>query len=395
MSWRDALVDASFRGVAFHASRHSHSGGRRVSVDEFPRGEAPLTEDLGALTESFRIDAYLFGLNYLDQASRLKEALDQKGSGRLVIPWLGEVSVHCVRWRREESELEGGFVRFSLTFVEKGDGPTGVSVGSDAVAIVDAAAEAASSAATTAVSENLVVENSPEFVRDPISAASAAVSEALAPLEVFSDLEQEVAAQASALQDLASLSAGLLTSPADLASTLFVAFDRIGGSFSNALGSFSAYKAAFGIAIAKSGGRSELSAVADANGETVTSAARALAVTGAARSAVRVDWDSRSDAIEARDEILAEIDELLAISDDASYLALANLRSAIVDQIPNPAIDIPQVDLIRLGNSLPALVVAFRETGDPAGAESLIARNKVRHPGFVPAGVDLEVIRDD
>jgi prophage DNA circulation protein len=44
----------------------------------------------------------------------------------------------------------------------------------------------------------------------------------------------------------------------------------------------------------------------------------------------------------------------------------------------------------------PALVLAQRLYGDPASVEAraaeIVARNKVRHPGFVPGGVALQVL---
>lgn len=47
MAWKDRLVDASFRGVAFKTEDESLTAGRRVETHEFVNRDKPYTEDLG------------------------------------------------------------------------------------------------------------------------------------------------------------------------------------------------------------------------------------------------------------------------------------------------------------------------------------------------------------
>jgi prophage DNA circulation protein len=46
---------------------------------------------------------------------------------------------------------------------------------------------------------------------------------------------------------------------------------------------------------------------------------------------------------------------------------------------------------VRFSATLPALVVAHRVYGDATRADEIVSRNRVRHPGFVPGGIALEV----
>jgi len=41
---------------------------------------------------------------------------------------------------------------------------------------------------------------------------------------------------------------------------------------------------------------------------------------------------------------------------------------------------------------MPAIVLAYRLYGDAERADEIVARNRVRHPGFVPGGQPLEVL---
>ena len=44
------------------------------------------------------------------------------------------------------------------------------------------------------------------------------------------------------------------------------------------------------------------------------------------------------------------------------------------------------------GLAIPALVLAHRLYDDPSWDADIVARNDVVHPGFVPGGVDLQVL---
>lgn len=394
MTWREEFRQPSFRGVPFKFRSHDASGGRRVSVDEFPRGEEPRTEDMGGSPRTYRLDAHILGPDYLTRARALEEALEQKGPGRLIHPFLGALWVHCVRWRRAEDSKDGGIVVFSLAFIEASDGGVGLTVGDDAIARVDEAAEAAKDASEETIAGDLQSTGNPEYVRSPIREASAAIANRLKKLESFSDRAEDAAQQASEISELLNVSADLLTAPADLASSIRVAIDRVAGSFDNALGAFYAYRLLFGLSLDEDSGIGFLSVIADQNGRTVTENARAMAAAGATRAAVRVDWAAREDAVTARQAILAEIDELLETAGDSAFIALQRLRGTAIEQIPNPAVDLPQIGIVQLAQSQSSLVVSFREYGTPDRADEIVSRNRVRHPAFLPAGVPLEVLQD-
>ena len=391
MAFEDTLRIATFRGVEFKVSSREASGGRRISVDDIPRAPNPITEDMGGMGEGMRVDAFLVGDDYMEQAALLSAALSQKGAGRYIDPWLGEQWVHAVRYTRSESRLRT--VSFSIYFQAAHDSSVLEVEDQSPVDEIDSASEAASESAEAGAVEKIDAEG-PEFKRKGMSEALAELGNLIEPLGVFSDLATEVAAQADRVTSLINQAATLATSPVDLASAVRVAVGGIAGSFSNALGALYAYEAIFGVSRSGSSGSSLSARQADANTDAVFEQARQEAVAGAARAAVRVDWGSREEAVEARDRVIAEIETLLGSADDEAYLALENLQATLVDFVPSLTQDIPYTDTIELGSPIAALTLAFREYGDASREGEIAARNRVPHPGFMPAGVPIEVLRE-
>lgn len=122
MAWKDRLVDASFRGVAFKVESEDAGVGRRVETHEFPNRDKPYTEDLGKVSFRPNISAYVIGEDCYDQRDRLIEALNKPGPGTLIHPSYGEVKV-CVdgEARVSTTASDGRMVRFDLRFVEAGE----------------------------------------------------------------------------------------------------------------------------------------------------------------------------------------------------------------------------------------------------------------------------------
>ena len=121
MSWRDSLYQGSFRGVAFQTNETNSSHGRRVIVHEYPKQSTPYVEDMGKKAREESFECFVSGLDYMQQRDALVAALEKAGSGKLVHPFHGELSVHVIDVRIVESSRELGVARFTITFIEAGD----------------------------------------------------------------------------------------------------------------------------------------------------------------------------------------------------------------------------------------------------------------------------------
>jgi prophage DNA circulation protein len=120
MSWLDRLQTASFRGAKFLWEQVDTSGGRRVVVHEYPFQDDPYAEDMGLKANEIKLNAYLIGKDYDQQAITFQKALDQKGAGVLVTPLQGSMQAQLTTWSRTDTTAQGGIARYQLTFVRTG-----------------------------------------------------------------------------------------------------------------------------------------------------------------------------------------------------------------------------------------------------------------------------------
>ena len=119
--WPSQLRAASFRGVPFYVADHSYESGRRLAVTEFPFRDDTDVEDLGRARRIFTVNAYLVDDDYFPSARFLQSACEDNAvTGLLIHPWMGDHHVRCQRMRRLESQKEGRFVRFEITFISIG-----------------------------------------------------------------------------------------------------------------------------------------------------------------------------------------------------------------------------------------------------------------------------------
>ena len=122
---------------------------------------------------------------------------------------------------------------------------------------------------------------------------------------------------------------------------------------------------------------------------------RRAAVLQSAQVAAATDWLAADDAIAARDTITAGI-ELQLTSDNIPandvYASLTAVRAAVVRDLEQRGAQLPRLRSVTLQQPLPALVVAQKLYGDASRADAIISRNRVAHPGRVPAGEALEVL---
>lgn len=166
MAWRDNLIQASFRGVDFFVSSHDYSVGRRTQISQYPFKDKPYTNDLGLDIDEFLIEAYIIAnqtnnQDYFQQRDALITAIKKSGPGKLVHPYLGEHSVVLsARARVRESFIDGGMVRFTLSFVKAGD-TKDLSSSIEPITLVDESAEDAIDTTLDSFYDQYTVENEP------------------------------------------------------------------------------------------------------------------------------------------------------------------------------------------------------------------------------------------
>jgi len=129
--WRSLLrTPASWRGVIFYVETGARLSGRRTVVHEYPKRNEPYSEDMGRHARRLHFSGYLVyrvntppGMSpYHSQRTRLINALEQDGPGRLIHPvfWPQGANCMCERYTMVENRQRGGFTEFEMMFVEVG-----------------------------------------------------------------------------------------------------------------------------------------------------------------------------------------------------------------------------------------------------------------------------------
>lgn len=416
MSWRDRLRPANFRGAAFFVLQSDFEGGRRTQVTEYVGREVTRADDLGRRAERFRVSAIVIGDDYLSDRDYLIARCTRPGpgyprfaGGKLVHPYYGDLDVVCERISVREDVERGGAAFIDLDFVEADSGQValGSVLGGPSQQSADAAAAAATQAAAAEATDLVVTEGRPELVRTAVAGAAAAglgtvssglgflsslsVPSTLAPLaQVSSTISLAKTQVAQAITNVATLA----TTPADLVLEIVAAVEQIKVAASSALSSFYVYEYLFGLLGGDDGSdpTGSIAAEAQAKAAAVTSLLRRTAVAQASASAVGADWASRADAEAARARLLEVLASERLTASDAVASELGRLRQIVTAGVPSPDQALPSVRTVVPAGTTSSVLVAYEQTGSVAGEQALVERNRLREPGFIAAGSELEVL---
>lgn len=389
----DDLFPASFRDVPFLVESTGLSAGRRVQVHEYPQRDMPFVEDLGRATRDIEFAALLVGDDYIDQVNDLLAALEEPGPGTLVHPWFGEMQVSL----REKSSLtlDSGLGRavLQLAFVESGELEFPMATSSTQQASRNAAAELE----TSAIDEFVASFNVQGF-QDFVTAAATGNLGNVLGIVGLSEVGKLLGFATGLAQSVSTLIA-LVKYPSALGYKLMGMFGLSGiattiAAWSNVVRSLSRTTKSSKM---KSPPRSRIytpsRAQADKNAAAVYTLARqamiAQAVGASSLVGTKVDSGavpvaSYAEMMAVRNELIAAIDAESLTASDAVYTALQDARAAVWQDLTTRARDNARMDTLTPPETLPALVVAYDYYETALRDAEIVARNRIRHPGFVP-----------
>jgi prophage DNA circulation protein len=397
MSWRDKLQQGKFRNAPFFWKSAETDLGRRTARHDYPFRDDAFFEDMGKVPREFTLEMYVIGADYMEARDLLARAFEAPGPATLVHPTLGTLKVVvCGRVKLREATDEGGMARFTATFVLAGDNkfPTAVV---DTVSAVSGRASQASDVALAAFASSFTVAAKPGFIK----------VEAISRLRSIADTIQGIANRIPTdidtpqlLQDaraFASSVSSLITRPLDLARNMVSLLDEVAALGIDPLARFGIHQGMFDLGWdwAKVTPTTPSRILEAANQAVIVDLVRQAAVIGAALTATEIDFPSYQDAVVIRDQLGDALDGLMEVTlDDAVYVALADLRAAVVVDISTRGADLVRIVQYTPAQTLPALVLSYRLYGDADKADALLSRNNISHPGFVPGGKALEVTTD-
>ncbi|MEN1835487.1 DNA circularization N-terminal domain-containing protein [Pseudomonas lijiangensis] len=430
-TWRDRLMPASFRGIGFFVDTDSVPVGRKGQLHEFPQRDEPYFESLGKESQIYTMEAFLVGDDCFERRDRLLEALEAKGAGELVHPWLGRMQVQVGGCILKHNRTEGGVVRLSLKFYP--DQP--LRFPTSTVNTRRQLVQASDGLLASALKRYQAVMSVVDAARINIQALRSTLS------GIFAVIQRQFTPFMTIYSDVTSLVHSLVNAPMTLStmfSSFFASFE--GDSSSSNSGSSASfnvstdsgtsasvssnsssvnYRATISdatqqaesiasINLVNQGGGLDTGSTAQATANLVQDAllvkvARVVASMPVATAAVpilatpslehqvvmpvdRAQVPVADDVIELRDTLSSAIWEASLKADPEHYLVLNTLRQALIRHLNAVAASGVRLVDIKVAEPLPALVLAYRRFGDATRLTEVVQRNRVQHPGFLPPG---------
>ncbi|MNU43028.1 hypothetical protein D3C71_318040 [compost metagenome] len=426
MGWKEEKQMASFRGVPFLVDVDSGRRGRRTVLHEYPKRDVPMVEDMGLATRNHKMAAWVAGSDCFTQRDALLKVLEEPGAGELVHPWYGRVEVVCTSVDVSHSESEGGVVRFDLEFVK--GAASAFPVGSaNTAARADLAASGVQTSALSRFSD----------VTSAIDMAKAQTKAVLGALgEVREIIDQTTSPLRAAFQSVQQIYTDIVTAPDKFASMLFSLVNGVsrefdgfgsftkGGGLISLLGIFEKGDAARSVGLVTRPNEPVTAALVAAvidltrdalivdavrdvsvlpTGTPPRRPSSVVAVDAARQDPVRAD---SSNGLELAETLLGEQARDLPVVDDVRivreelgealwsaalsaspghYEALTAARQAAGRHLDAVGLRGLRLKTYSPASVMPGLVLAYREYADATRAGEIVTRNRVAHPGFLPA----------
>lgn len=397
MSWKEKLLAGSFRNVGFLIESAAGEIGRRVALHQYPLRDKPYAEDLGRQARRFTLDAFVLGPDYMTVRDALIDALETPGPGLLVHPYLGEMTVTVLEARGpQESTRQGGLARFSITFVESGE-KVFPAKKSDTSRLLQEKSGLAANVLQSEFGFSFDATGRPEFIGVHAQTLLGKVTNKLDALRrSIPGVPSQVTAYVAQLQRFSSTIEDLIRTPADLAAEVYGLVADVALLPDRPNRAIKAYRQLWD---ALSGepeiSRTTASRVRQAdNQQALQSLVQRAAVVEAVRTVSTMTFESYDDAVTLRSELADRLDAEMDTADDETYRVLTDLRVALVRDLNARSANLARVVRYTPALTLPALVVAYRLYDDAGRDGEIAARNRIRHPGFVTGGRELEVLTD-
>lgn len=432
MGWREEKLPGSFRGVPFEVVRDSQPAGQRTQVHEYPMRDEPYVESLGKRTKEIKVSAFVAGDDCLQQRDRLLAAIEEPGAGELIHPWLGSLMVSVTGCDYSHVRGEMGVVHFELTFVKGVADPSYPVASVSAAAVLNGAADDVQASAIDRFVEAL----------DSVDLSQLRAVAVLGPINRVISVVQDVYGSVDASLDAAQgVIDAVLASPGAFADQIFSVIDAGRAVFDGFYARAQGVVSLFGLGdrlegivrladVALPVGRTNRMVVGSVRalmqdaviadvvrGVGILPTKRANSVHTGAIAVAGVRAHSIEASMGSVDRVMTGVlggarldapiaDDVLALRDSLGdalwgvaeaagaehYQTIAAARAASTRHLV--AVARQGVVLARYRNPavLPALVLAYRRYGDVGPVADIVARNRVQHPGFVPA-VELLVPR--
>jgi len=411
MNWRDRLLPASFRGVGFWIDQAKTPVGRKGQLHEYPQRDLPYFEDLGQQAKIHDITAFIVGADCLEQRDKLLKALET-GSGELVHPWLGRLQVKVGECDMTHTRQDGGLVTFALKFYPDKPLPFPTATVSTqkvllakADTLLGSAVARFEQAMTLIKAARIGIAN----LRNSLTGVYEVIKEQLKPLIAqYRQITELVKAVKELPKEVAAEFKGLL---GDIKELKAFAKEGYRGVIADVSQQLEAIRKADAPKITTGKDTNAAAqAMADLVQDTLlVKVAQWVASMPVASPAVKLlstpSVAHQADRPVTRQEVPvteemkalqkavgAAIDPMLDKADPKHHQAINDVKEALLAHLKAVASSGVRQVSKSFQESLPALVVAYRQFADATRVTEVTQSNAMNHPGFAPN--DVKVSRE-
>lgn len=407
-TWRDQMLPASFRGISFLIPQASVPVGMKVQLHEFPQRDEPYAEQMGKQAQVHRLVCWIIGDDCFERRDKFMEAVQTPGAGELVHPWLGRMQVKAGEAELTHDFKQGGMAAFAVTFYP--DVPlkfptAKVNTQQQVVKASDSLLDSALARYKSAMEKVDQARLGLARLRNSLSG-------------VYTVIQQQFSTIIGAFTNLTGFVQSLMNAPDSLSSLFSSYFSEF--SVDDYLGddSGSSYRNSVATATQQTEAVASINTVSDSGGVDAAAASQATAnlvqdallvqvaliisempvasqpvstatvasvEQQAVQPIVRPEVPVADDVIELRDNLNEAIFQASLKADPEHYMVLNTLRQTIVKHLTAVAESGVRLVEITPPETLSALVLAYRRFGDATRESEVVQRNRLRHPGFVPA----------
>ncbi|GLH37543.1 DNA circularization protein [Pseudomonas moraviensis] len=412
MNWRDRLLPASFRGVGFWIDQAKTPVGRKGQLHEYPQRDLPFFEDLGQQAKTHDLTAFIIGPDCLEQRDKLLKALEQ-GRGELVHPWLGRLQVKVGECDMTHTRQDGGLVTFALKFYPDQPLPFPTATVSTqkvllakADGLLGSAVARFEQAMTLIKAARIGITN----LRNGLTGVYEVIKEQLKPLiEQYRQITELVKAVKELPREVAAEFKGLL---GDIKELKAFAKEGYRGVIADVSQQLEAIRKADAPKITTG---KDTNAAAQAMADLVQDtlivkvaqwvasmpvATRALQLPSTPTVAQQAHQQVTRPEVPATDDLQALQKDLVEAlqgaknkADPDHYQAISDVQDALVAHLKAVASSGVRLVSKSFQESLPALVIAYKQFGDATRVTEVVQRNGVTNPLYLPQS-DVKVSRE-
>jgi prophage DNA circulation protein len=413
MAWEDNMLPASLDSVEFLYDEIQKHGGRRKEVHEFPGRDEPHVEDMGRMAHRWSVRAFLIGEDYAVTRDKLEKRLESGDKHVFVHPYQGSKIVELDgKFTLTERDDKGRYCEFEFTLVEAGRAlPTQVRATPAKIAFVatEGMTNLSEKTKLSFVGAIGTVFNSlangfgrgASALRKVNGKIAGSLNTVDNVTDAINEFESELLTLMNTPRAVMNAFVALFTSTKNLMKD-FVPEPRdidVEGFEPDVVAVTLVYLAdlfAFESEADAIPTPTEQSDIEEEGHEVISDTTKAAALISATDTLASLELESANQAEEIQQSLVDKFEILLNVDfDDAVIENLMALKALAVEHFTNAIIQLPRLRKITPLATVAALPLAYELYGDAEMERDIVKRNRIRHPAFIPGGVEIEVLVSD